>query len=295
MSLYIPWTWSIPHQKHYSYLLGSDGRIVDTLWSSELNSSAPSGEPSLAGEVTKTTRLPPVAPPPPYPAQSQQASQTKPSLTSSTTITSTTEPAKVPLGNFIRGTYIVMDGRPDAHYETFDSSFYARDHSFFEEGKIFAIILTEPDDQLDERSSVIDYGNQQYAKIRRLIVVQRKRKCFFAIPIRTYGKEGTAKPGVIPQDHSIAYQYGSFPQRVSGEEQLSNDAICLVMNNGESLDVASRINFGTHYPVEYNVKVKDLGYVDPKMLPKLLNYWRWEKERDMEKGEDSFITESYYD
>ena len=40
------------------------------------------------------------------------------------------------------------------------------------------------------------------------------------------------------------------------------------------LAIASRVCFGIHYPVQYNVKVKDLGSVHQDWLPILLGYWR---------------------
>lgn len=49
------------------------------------------------------------------------------------------------------------------------------------------------------------------------------------------------------------------------------------MNQGErNLSNASRIFFGIHHPIQYNVKVKDLGYVYPNEVPRFLGYWTME-------------------
>jgi hypothetical protein len=51
------------------------------------------------------------------------------------------------------------------------------------------------------------------------------------------------------------------------------------MNPGERpLHRASRIYFGIHHPIQYNVKVKALGQVHQDSLPYLLGYWAMEQD-----------------
>ena len=58
----------------------------------------------------------------------------------------------------------------------------------------------------------------------------------------------------------------------------------MVMNYGERpLDPASRIYFGIHHPIQYNVKVKELGYVHPQHLVNLKGYWAMENQDDTEQ------------
>ncbi|KAI4945166.1 hypothetical protein J4E91_008143 [Alternaria rosae] len=38
--------------------------------------------------------------------------------------------------------------------------------------------------------------------------------------------------------------------------------------------VNSRIRFGKTYPIEQNVKVKDIGHIHPSHVGKLLQYWK---------------------
>ncbi|KAF7573643.1 hypothetical protein PtrM4_085480 [Pyrenophora tritici-repentis] len=121
--------------------------------------------------------------------------------------------------------------------------------------------------------TTIRFGEMVHAQIRRFIVVQQKREFCYALPIFTYNKQGTKKPGVVPSEHAIAYSYGYEPILLPGEARLEKDPICIVSNDSEPLSTASRIYFGIHHPIQYNVKVKDLGYVVPVDLSKLHNYW----------------------
>jgi hypothetical protein len=51
----------------------------------------------------------------------------------------------------------------------------------------------------------------------------------------------------------------------------------MVMAEGQArLPIASRIYFGIQHPVQYNVKVKDLGYVREDCVATLLGYWHME-------------------
>jgi len=112
-------------------------------------------------------------------------------------------------------------------------------------------------------------------------------------PIFTYSNQGTNKPGVVPSEHAIAYSYGYQPVLLPGETGLEKDPICIIMNPGESaLSTASRIFFGIQHPIQYNVKVKDLGYVHPDHLVKFRGYWAMEHQigtaQDMQDiGEDN--------
>jgi hypothetical protein len=45
----------------------------------------------------------------------------------------------------------------------------------------------------------------------------------------------------------------------------------------------SRIRFGKTYPIEKNVKVKDIGRVHPSHKSKLLQYWTDEDEAEVDQ------------
>jgi hypothetical protein len=107
----------------------------------------------------------------------------------------------------------------------------------------------------------------------------------FSSPIFTYGNRATTKKGVVPDEHAIAYSYGNSPQLLYGEQESSKEPICIVMSPGERpLSMASRIYFGIHHPIQYNVKVKDLGYVLESCIPNLLGYWNQENGNDTQQA-----------
>ena len=99
----------------------------------------------------------------------------------------------------------------------------------------------------------------------------------FNSPIFSYGNKATTKSGVVPSEHAIAYSVGTQPQLVYGEAPLVKASIPIVMEEGATpLVAASRIYFAIHHPIQYNVKVKSLGYVHPDWLPTFLGYWNQE-------------------
>jgi hypothetical protein len=144
--------------------------------------------------------------------------------------------------------------------------------------------------------SQVQYNGHAYSQVRRFIIVKRKREHCYAMyvqsftlhisadipsPVFTYGGRGTLKPGVVQDEHAIAYTYGYQPQLLFEEKELRKSPICVVMNHGQTpLSAASRIYFGIHHPIHYNVKVKNLGYVHPDWLPSFLGYWNQENGVD---------------
>lgn len=165
---------------------------------------------------------------------------------------------------------------------------------------MFAVLFTEPAGSTatsyNSSLTFVKYGEYAYTQVRRFIVVRQKKAFCFAMyakyspisshhklivcrPIFTYKDQGTLKPGVEPNEHAIAYSWGCQPQLLAGENPLSKDPICIVMNQGQNpLSPASRIFFGIHHPIQYNVKVKDLGYVIPDHISNLLGYWSMENQ-----------------
>lgn len=62
-----------------------------------------------------------------------------------------------------------------------------------------------------------------------------------------------------------------------------------------TMPVSSRIRFGKTYPIEWNVKVKDIGRVVPEDLRKLITYWKEEDDDDWggEMSTSSYTTSAY--
>ncbi|CAN9481950.1 unnamed protein product [Alternaria alternata] len=52
----------------------------------------------------------------------------------------------------------------------------------------------------------------------------------------------------------------------------------------EEVVATSRIYFGIHHPIQYNVKAKDLGYVHPDFMATFSGYWKMESGHAPEQG-----------
>jgi hypothetical protein len=62
---------------------------------------------------------------------------------------------------------------------------------------------------------------------------------------------------------------------------MTKDPIEVVPSNPyDTMDPASRIRFGKKIAIEWNVKVKDIGMVVPHHMPKLMEYWKEEDEKE---------------
>jgi hypothetical protein len=165
-------------------------------------------------------------------------------------------------------------------------AYFVRDRKFFQEGKVFAVIFTEP-----AGSTATSYNNclsearfqdnLVFTQVRRFVVVRRKREFCFACPIFTYSGRATLKRGVRAAEHGIAYSEHQKPRLLSGETGIIKSSLAVSMAQGEPiLDIASRIYYGIHHPIQYNVKVKDIGQVLPGHLPALISNWKAEDDSE---------------
>ncbi|KAG9186223.1 hypothetical protein G6011_02779 [Alternaria panax] len=199
-------------------------------------------------------------------------------------------------GPTVLGSYTINNPVP---YEPLDQSFQVRQRDYFIEGRMFAILFIEAagtnavnrvanyNGNVFHLSHLtrVTYGELAHAQVRRFIVVKRRREYCYAVPVFTYGNRATTKPGVRPDEHAIAYSHGYSPQLVVGEQQLQKTSIPVVMNADERpLSAASRIYFGIHHPIQYNVKVKDLGCVHPDFMATFSGYWKMENGHEPEQG-----------
>ena len=93
--------------------------------------------------------------------------------------------------------------------------------------------------------------------------------------ISTHGGRATTKKGLNQAEHTIVYTGSEIPQKIKGETNLRKDAINIIpINPKEKLDALSRVNLAKTYPVEHNVKVKEVGKVNAAHLKKLVGYWK---------------------
>jgi hypothetical protein len=211
-------------------------------------------------------------------------------------IPQTQHPANLPRGKGpqIFGEYSTASPLP---YELVDPSFYVRSKSFFYEGKVFSVIMNETagttatashraTDYNTSMSFVKYQDNMVYTNVRRFVVVRQKREFCLACPIYTYSGRATTKPGVQASEHGIAYSWGSQPTLLLGEFGITKPSLTVVMAEGEKvLDKASRIYYGIHHPVQYNVKVKDIGHVVPGQVHLLISNWKAEDGETKQSGE----------
>lgn len=80
--------------------------------------------------------------------------------------------------------------------------------------------------------------------------------------MQTYNGRGAAKPGLVMGDHGIIHTSPVAPMQLPGE-MLTKYSIRVEPTASETLEPASRINYGKPYVVEHNVKVFDVGMVIP--------------------------------
>ena len=132
---------------------------------------------------------------------------------------------------------------------------------------------------------MIHFGGQAFAKLRRFIVVRPQPRDYYSkcIQISTYGGRATTKKGLNQSEHTIVYTGEQAPARIRGETKLLLHPVNVIPVNQEMrLDPLSRVNLGETYPVEHNVKVKEIGRVNPAHLKRLIGYWKritdWEPD-----------------
>ncbi|KAF2728509.1 hypothetical protein EJ04DRAFT_96485 [Polyplosphaeria fusca] len=199
--------------------------------------------------------------------------------------------------------------------ERLDSSYYMRHgkeaHEFFKVGRVFAMLWAEAASETAARQQIRwpsnatlntditvgpflpgRFGERVYSQIRRFVIVETQRKKHFvkACPITTYSKRGTLKANCYPPEHAVAYFYGSQPVYLQGETGMTKDPIEIYPSTpGEVMEPTSRIRFGRTYPVEWNVKVKDIGQVMSTHKTRLIQYWKEEEANHDTGGSDDEI------
>ena len=82
--------------------------------------------------------------------------------------------------------------------------------------------------------------------------------------------------GVLVEDHAVIYTGGEHdpPPFLLKGEGITKQALRVVTDGNETLDVCSRINFGKTYTVEHNVKVLSIGTIAPEHVNLLEAYWK---------------------
>lgn len=117
-----------------------------------------------------------------------------------------------------------------------------------------------------------------------LVRAPRIRLTGFLRPILTYGRQGTGKWGVNPEDHAIIYTGDRPPQQLNGEATLKKAPIKMISKNPRhKLEPASRINYAKIYTVEHNVKVCFIGWIAEESVRRLMTDFdaTWNNKRQL--------------
>ncbi|EON65608.1 hypothetical protein W97_04846 [Coniosporium apollinis CBS 100218] len=174
------------------------------------------------------------------------------------------------------------------NYERLDSSFQVRHDSFFSKGRVFAVLFTEGLGEttpvnpynVDVNITEVRFGGRVYTTIRRFVVVLPQRGSCYACPISTYGNRACEKQGVDQQAHGVIYTSQNPAPLRPRETNIVKGAIKLIPSDPRIwLSPDSRINYALCHPIQYNVKVKDLGMIHPDHVRYAVNYWNMEMQR----------------
>lgn len=179
--------------------------------------------------------------------------------------------------------YDYIKGTP-GQYEKLDPSYCIQNGRFFKRGRVFAILFSEPAGETapkhdNDNVTTVKFGGRVFTQIRRFVVVQERQGFCYACPIFTYNERGTLKQGCKASEHAIVYLVGSTPTLLEGETGITKKPIGIVpIDSTVQMHIASRIRFGKVYPIEWNVKVKDLGSVSRGDMENLWTYFCNERD-----------------
>ena len=97
--------------------------------------------------------------------------------------------------------------------------------------------------------------------------------------ISTYRGQGVLKRGCNAVEHTIVYLTGQQPVYIQGEWEkgMTKEPIMIQPTDmTERMDPMSRVRLGKAYPIEWNVKLRDIGMVSRGDMTKLVRYYREE-------------------
>lgn len=119
--------------------------------------------------------------------------------------------------------------------------------------------------------SVVKFGQSVFSQIRRFVVVAEKRGFCYACPMSTYSGMGTLKRGCDPAEHAVIFVKGTTPKRLVGEHGMTVEPIAVEPSEPRlTLEPTTRVRLGKIYPIEWDVKVKDIGRVVDEDMTKLV-------------------------
>ncbi|KAH3962717.1 hypothetical protein HBI04_019780 [Parastagonospora nodorum] len=126
------------------------------------------------------------------------------------------------------------------------------------------------------------FNQQVFSQIRRFVImeVNREKHFVYACAIFTYNGQGTLKRGCTASEHAPVYMTGTQATTYQGELErgMTKEPIEVTPDDEtETMLPASRLRFGKHYSIEWNVKVREIGIVAPRYRSRLMKHYRDEQ------------------
>ncbi|RFU35574.1 hypothetical protein B7463_g834, partial [Scytalidium lignicola] len=169
-------------------------------------------------------------------------------------------------------TVVEKTGRLDTSYQVRRKDY----KEFFKVGRVFSILWSESmgiTENINESQNLVDivaYGENVHMKIRRFVVVKLRGNSCSCLPVTSYGKKGVNKAGIILSDHGFIYNHAE-PNRAYG---LGAEPLKIILSRGGSdLTNPSLVNYSKVYTIEADMKVKDIGKIDPEYIGTLRFYF----------------------
>ena len=112
-----------------------------------------------------------------------------------------------------------------------------------------------------------------FEELRRFIVIRSKPAHCLCLPVHTYGRQATSKPGVVVDDHAAIVPLGRSMQLHAEEKPLSKQPLYIILEDRNiDIDYTSRIDFARIYTFEYNVPIRNIGRVSAESIGILEEY-----------------------
>ena len=140
---------------------------------------------------------------------------------------------------------------------------------FFKKGRFFMTHWVEPAGYSEGAPT----PNLPFEKLRRFVVIRNKPAHCLCLPVHTYGRQATSKPGVVADDHAAIVPVGKSMQLHAEEKPLGKRPLYMILEDSEvDIDYMSRVDFARIYTFEYNVPIRNIGRVSAESMGALEEY-----------------------
>lgn len=162
--------------------------------------------------------------------------------------------------------------------ESLDRSYRIRNHDykrFFQVGRVFATLWTEGigsnAGKFDQTFvSEVIYKERVHSKIRRFVIVKVGDRSCVCSPVTSYSGAGLQHRGIKIEEHGYIYSHNP-PKAI--DPRLKKPLRVILAKGAPKLADPSFVNYAKVYTVETNVKVKEIGELDPNSKKLLLKYF----------------------